>query len=233
MRRSVFFILVAIAGCREKRADEAVSTTSVTNAELPRIATVGGSGERVVVLAGDPQSRRPIVFLHDACIDPKLAVDTWGVAVRNEGTLLAVDGDAPCPDGSSTWSEDAVAIDRRIQDALAIDPRLDPRSVVLVGAGLGAARVELLAKERPDRYQRFVLVGGAAAPSVTTFRRARAVATVAGDDEPLVPMQDGSRVLDRAGISSHHWTIPHATHGEYGTEGPRMMRDAIDFVTAR
>ena len=233
MKLSIVVAVLGLAACREKAGETEVSTTSMTGAELPTIATVSAGARRTTMIAGDGTSARPIVFLHDACIDPKTDLGVWGLAARNLGTVLAPEGDASCPDGSSTWTEDADQIDRRVQGAIDAGAHLDRKAVVLVGSGIGAARAELLAKRFPDRYTRVVLIGAPAAPSTSSFSRARAVATLAGDDEPLYAMKDGSRVLDRAGISSQHWTFPGAAHGQYGAEGSRMMHEAITFVATR
>jgi hypothetical protein len=43
----------------------------------------------------------------------------------------------------------------------------------------------------------------------------------------------GTRALEEAGMATRFWELPGATHGQYGPEGERIMREAVAFVIAR
>jgi pimeloyl-ACP methyl ester carboxylesterase len=226
-----------------EKTDEARphETTTNTRASDGAIRTVDVPGDaEVLVVDGDPGVRRPIVHLHGMCADPRDDLAAWGDVAKEHGTIVALIGDAPCANkpGLTQWTNDAAAIDARIQAALGAVARargttFDRAELVVIGESMGAARAERLATTFPDRYTRLVLVGSPQAPSPDNLRGVKAVANLAGENEAQENMKAGTRALDGAGTPARFWELPGATHGEYGPEGARIMGDALGFVGAR
>ena len=44
-------------------------------------------------------------------------------------------------------------------------------------------------------------------------------------------MRQGEAALTEAGLNVRFWELPEATHGTYGPDGARLMREAVAFVT--
>ena len=243
MRLVVGALLLGLAGfgCAKKEA-QAQSGEAVPPARGEGIAKVDVPGEPrdPYVVAGNPSVRRPIVYLHGMCGDPKEDLDAWGNIAKQHGTIVAVMGDVPCPDkpGRLKWSTDASAIDARIEAAVkaTADSRgqpLEPSEMIVIGESMGAARAELLATKFPDKYTRLVLVGSPQTPSPQNLKGAKAVANLAGEKERQSMMKQGTRALETAGTPTRFWELPEATHGNYGPEGERIMNEALGFVATR
>lgn len=218
---------------KEARADARERDEAIVTVEVPDDADV-------LVSPGDASVTRPIAYLHGMCADPREDLEAWGGIAKAHGTVIALAGDVPCEDapGRRKWSKDPDAIDRRIGAAVSAVARarglpLEPRSLVLIGESMGAARAEALAARFPERYTRLVLVGSPETPSPDDLRSARAVATLAGERETQDKMKAGARALDAAGIPARFWELPGATHGNYGPDGERIMGEAVGFVTGR
>lgn len=241
--------LVALAlGCKRERVADAepMSQTRLESAELPRAggtATVrfDSDRDRALVVIGSPDVHEPIVYLHGMCADPKPDLEALAEVARDHGTIIALPGDVPCPGqpGRTKWTDDPSRIDGRVSLAIAavngagIAPFLIDGELIVIGMSMGAVRAESLAAHIPARYSRLVLVSGPKLPSPSALGQAHAVATVAGDLEPQGPMRDGARVLATAGVPSRFFLLPGAPHGDFGTEGPRVMREAVAFVRGR
>lgn len=201
---------------------------------------VPGEARDPYVVDGNPSVRRPIVYLHGMCGDPKEDLDAWGNIAKQHGTIIAVMGDVPCPDkpGRLKWSTDASAIDARIDTVVkavseARGLRLEPEEIVVIGESMGAARAELLATKFPDKYTRLVLVGSPQTPSPQNLKGVKAVANLAGEKERQSMMKEGTRALESAGTPTRFWELPEATHGNYGPDGERIMNEALGFVASR
>lgn len=237
-------ILLAVSGCAgcAKKEAQAQSGEAIPPSRGEGIAKVDVPGEArdPYVVDGNPSVRRPIVYLHGMCGDPKEDLDAWGNIAKQHGTIIAVMGDVACPDkpGRLKWSTDASAIDARIDAAVksvseARGLRLEPSEVVVIGESMGAARAELLATKFPDKYTRLVLVGSPQTPSPENLKGVKAVANLAGEKERQSMMKQGTRALEGAGTPTRFWELPEATHGNYGPEGERIMNEALGFVATR
>ena len=248
---AVAALLAGTAGCARREAaaqdgaDGAASAT-VRSGTAPvggrtTIQTVAVPDDReVLVVAGDTRERRPIVYLHGMCADPRDDLEAWGAVARTRGTIVALAGDVPCPDkpGRAKWTTDPAAIDARIEAALAavsgaLPVELDVKEPTLIGESMGAERAQMLAAKFGDRYKRLVLVGSPKTPSPHRLREVSAVANLAGEHEPQAKMKQGTRALDGAGKATRFWELPGATHGNYGPEGERIMDEALGFVVDR
>jgi pimeloyl-ACP methyl ester carboxylesterase len=223
---AVLGVLLAASGCAKREAQ----------AQL---------GDAVPVAAARPQengapSTRPIVYLHGMCSDPKEDLAAWGHAAEKHGTVVTVMGDVACPDkpGQLKWSTDAEAIDAKIDATLkevadARGIRFEPGDMIVIGESMGAARAELLATKFPEKYSRLVLVGSPQTPSARNLKGAKAIATLAGENEQQTQMKAGTRALEGSGTPTRFWELPDATHGNYGPDGERIMNEAITFVASR
>jgi pimeloyl-ACP methyl ester carboxylesterase len=223
-----------------------VVTTHSAELRVPRtrtgtIETVDVPDDRKVLVVLGANTKRPIVHFHGMCAEAKSDLDAFAASVSEHGTVVALEGDAPCPrgqGGGASWSTDVAAIDRRVDAALKAvsDARgiaLDPGEVVLVGESLGATRVTALASRFPEKYKRLVLVGGPETPSAKQLGSATAIALLAGEKEPQEKMRQGTLGLENAGVTARFWEMADATHGNYGTDGARRMSEAVAFVTSK
>jgi predicted esterase len=239
---------VGSSGCTRSREAQARRDSSappaavvLTSADILAITTVPVDGDDpVLVVAGNPNVHRPIIHLHGMCEKPRGNLEAWGSVAREHGTIIALVGDVPCPDrpGGTKWTDDAAKIDARVGTAIAAvnaarRMSLDASEVVVVGESMGAARAEALARENPDRYTRLVLIGSPQTASPTNLRSARAVANLAGENEPQQRAKAATRALANAGVAAQFWELPGATHGQYGPDGERIMSEAIAFVASR
>jgi pimeloyl-ACP methyl ester carboxylesterase len=228
-------------GCAKREA-QAQSGEAIPPARSEGIAKVDVPGENrdPYVVDGNPSVRRPIVYLHGMCADPKEDLDAWGNIAKQHGTIVAVMGDVPCQGkpGRLMWSTDAAAIDAKIDAAIkataeARGVKLEPGEMVVIGESMGAARAELIATKFPDKYSRLVLVGSPQTPSPKNLKGVKAVANLAGEKEQQTMMRQGTKALENAGMPTRFWELPEATHGNYGPDGERIMNEALSFVASR
>jgi pimeloyl-ACP methyl ester carboxylesterase len=248
MKLAVGVMLLALAGfgCTKQEARAQAQAQAQTGEAVPPprsegILTVDVPGEPrdPYVVDGNPSVRRPIIYLHGMCADPKEDLDAWGNIAKQHGTIIAVMGDVKCTDRPGLkWSMDAGAIDARIDTAVktvseARGVPLEPGEMVVIGESMGAARAELLAATYPDKYTRLVLVGSPRTPSAQKLRGVKAVANLAGEKEPQSAMKNGTRALANAGTPTRFWELPEAKHGDYGPDGERIMNEALAFVATR
>jgi pimeloyl-ACP methyl ester carboxylesterase len=149
-----------------------------------------------------------------------------------DGTLIVVRANVPCPDRPGyKWPKDIAVIQRRIDDALARvkDARgglLQTEEVTLIGYSQGAHRAELLAAAYPERYPAIVLGGPPTAPEPTSFRAGVAVAVLGGELENTDHMVAGATDLMGAGLRAEFFLLPGAHHGDYGPQG-RVVMDRV------
>lgn len=204
------------------------------------IETLDVPGDKPVLLIVGANERRPIVHLHGMCTDARSDFEAFGTGASEHGTLVALGGDMVCGEGrgGATWTMNAAAIDARIDRALAAvreqrNLDLDASQLVLVGESMGASRATALAKKFPEKYQRLVLVGGPELPTEAELGKTKGVAFVAGEMEPQEKMKKGAERLSSAGIDARFWELPDATHGAYGSDGNRLMSEAIAYVISR
>ena len=241
--------VLSVTACRKPPPDaraEPKPNATIHSAELPApkpkrtgvIETIDVPDDRkVLVVVGE--GKRPIVHLHGMCTEPRSDLEAWASSVSEHGTVIALEGDGACPNGKGrTWTNNPDALDARVSEAIAAVRQargldLDPRELVVIGESMGAARAAALASRFPDRYARLVLVGSPETPSSKQLRGAKAVALLAGENEPQEKMLQGTAGLESAGLRARFWELPEATHGNYGPDGGRRMSEAVAFVAAR
>src|SRR5690349_7276343 len=192
MRSAIALVaLLALAPLLALRCTRTCEAQARAEKTTPAPLTVDVPGDKaVLVVPGDARIQRPIIHLHGMCAQPRKNLEAWGGVAKDQGTIVALVGDLPCPGREGTkWSDDAAKIDARIAAAIASvnaarGTTLDPSEVLVVGESMGAARAESLAKENPERYLRLVLVGSPQIVAPANVHRARAIANLAGALEP-------------------------------------------------
>ena len=243
-------LALTASGCKKPQAEansEPRGSGSTHSAELPagKTARTGAietvevpNDKKALVVAGD--GKRPIIHLHGMCAEARSDLEAWASTVSSHGTIIALEGDAACSNGSggTSWSTDPAALDARVDAAIAAVSSargiaLDPKEVVVIGESMGASRATALASRFPDKYTRLVLVGGPETPTAKELGGAKAVALLAGEKEPQEKMRQGAQGLDNAGVKAQFWEMAGATHGAYGSNGAQMMGEAVAFAASR
>lgn len=249
------FLVPASTGCKRTSPEIRTETTnrvSTHSAELapppaarsvaqwPKgiIKTVAVPNDRDVLVVVGENERRPIVHLHGMCASPRPDLEAWGPSMSARGIVIALEGRAPCPNGTdgSSWEADPIALDARIDAAIrAVGVKygveLDEAEMVVVGESMGAARATALASHFPSKYTRLVLVGGPNTPTPKDLGGTKAVVFLAGEHEPQEKMRAGAQALESAGRHARFWQLEGARHGDYGPDGARAMNEAVAFVT--
>lgn len=242
-------LFATIAACKGKPAPDPepwvsrappteTSKVELTSAKIGGgVSTLSVPGDKdVLVVESAKNPSRPLVHLHGMCSSPRDDVNAFGSALSELGTVIALSGDVACPEGGGrvTWSQDSRALHQRISAAMdavaAHGVKLDRAELVLIGESLGASRAESLAALEPEQYHRLVLVGPPQAASANRLASVSAVATLAGEKERQDKAVAGKNTLEQAGRKVQFWELPGATHGEYGPEGGRIMKEAVSFV---
>lgn len=238
------------AGCLPACTPTGASTTSTTSAsgisagpggETKKEAFVPVHIEDVpvpgdlpaLIVRGARAHRVQMVFIPGMCVHPGGYVSAFQHTAASRGDLVAVQGDVSCGgDGSMRrWSNDLVAMDRRIDAALAATGVGAPRDVVLIGYSQGAERIERLVAKWPEKYSRVVLMASPTRPSARVYARANAVVLMAGThDMSRGTMRSAVVPMTRAKIPATFIEIPDAHHGSMGNDPETMMKSALDFV---
>jgi hypothetical protein len=93
-------------------------------------------------------------------------------------------------------------------------------------------RAEDLARLRPERYTRLVLMASPRIASARGLDRVRSSVMMAGERDRQDLMKQSAKVLARAGIPSTFIVIPQATHGAMGPTPEKTMEEALDWLFA-
>lgn len=196
------------------------------------------AGDRPIrVTHAQAEIRQAIVYLHGMCGDPKGA-DKWADLAAQRGTLIVLRADVPCPDRPGyKWPKDPQLIQKRIDAALLVVAQqrgglLDKEELTLIGYSQGAHRAEQLAFAAPERYPWVVLGGPPTAPTPELLRRSQRVAVLGGEFEDTTHMESGTTELQKVGIASQFFRLPGSHHGDYGTEGRRVILEVFSFLDA-
>lgn len=204
------------------------------------VETVDVEGDRaaIVVVGDGDKAKRPIVHLHGTCAVARTNVESWASVARAHGSIVALEGDTACPDGigGRTWRADPAAIEQRIDAALDAvravrGVPLERDQVVIVADDIGAMSALALAARAPARFSRLVLNALPDAAPAYELQGVKAVAVLATDREPQDKARRSSEALSAAKIASRLWTLPGATHSDYGLSGARIIGDALAFVS--
>lgn len=238
------------AGCKSRSDanDTASSITTTHGADLffeappapGAVETVEVEDDRaaIVVVGDGEKARRPIVHLHGTCAVARADVESWSSVARAYGSIVALEGDTPCPDGigGRTWHADAATIEKRIDAALEAvrtvrGVALDRDGVVLLADDIGATTALALAARAPSRFTRLVLNALPDAAPAYDLGGVQAIAVLATDREPQDKARRAYEAFSSAKIAAKLWTLSGATHSDYGLNGARTIGEALAFVT--
>jgi pimeloyl-ACP methyl ester carboxylesterase len=234
------------AHCGEKNTDAGVHTERESEpggAAPPTESTASGGGgptrmealpgaePPVFVLRGRHEGESPIVFLHGMCGHGLGYAQSFQFAAAKKGVIIAPQGDKPCGGPWASWTADLAAIDARIVASFRALGAPEPLSdVTLIGYSQGATRAEALARERPERYARLVLIAAPDAPSPRGLGHVRSAVMMAGARDRLDLMKAGAAAFRAADIPSTFQVIPEARHGEMGPHPEETMGAALDWL---
>lgn len=224
-------LALGVVGCGKSQKSKAGRGEPGVMAEVP---VPGDKPVKLVVAKGG--SKKVLVYLPPRCADPLLSFAPWAEALSDLGTVVELLGDRPCAGTPHFELGDVVAVQRRVDAALAVVKErvsdVEPE-MVLVGYSQGAARAEELAERDAARFPRVLLIGAPTTPSATRLKHQKAVATMAGDKDRRDLMMTGTQQIEHAGVPSKFFLLPGAVHGEMGTDGPRVMREAVGWLLGR
>jgi pimeloyl-ACP methyl ester carboxylesterase len=235
-------VLAVALGCRPKTslpsiADAAVAEAATTPSVAPgsvHVEEVDVPGDLpVAAVRGASAHRMAMVFVPGMCVHPTGYVMSFAHAAALHGDLIGVQGDVACAEGSPfrRWSNDLVAMDRRIEAGLRAAGIDQPHEIVLIGYSQGAERAEKLVALFPTKYTSVVLIASPVAPSARLLGHARAVALLAGTfDGAHSTMRGAVPFLTQAGIRSAFFSIPGARHGQLGEHPNEAMAEVLDFL---
>lgn len=205
---------------------------------LGRSIEVPVSGDRPLRVAhADGTSDGALVYLHGMCGNPKGA-EPWIDQALAHGTVIVLRADVPCPDRPGyKWPKEIDKIQARLDQALKLVKAqraglLDTEHVTLIGYSQGAHRAEQLARTTPARYPRVMLGGPPTAPEPDSFRQGVSIAVLGGELEDASHMMSGASALSSAGLRARFFLLPHAHHGGYGPEGPKVMAGVLSWLFA-
>jgi predicted esterase len=185
------------------------------------------------VMRGGPVGPARLVFLHGMCGHGLGYAQSFQFTAARRGKLVAPQGDKPCQGPWSSWSNDLEALDARIVDTFHRLGDTDPiDDIVIMGYSQGAMRAEDLARLRPERYTRLVLMASPRIASARGLDRVRSSVMMAGERDRQDLMKQSAKVLARAGIPSTFIVIPQATHGAMGPTPEKTMEEALDWLFA-
>lgn len=188
------------------------------------------------VLPGEEGDPRVVIYLPGMCGD-STAADHFRKAARAHGTLIAIRGDAECPNGRFKWRDGPARIHERIRAAFeevnaTRGGVLRLQEAVLFGYSQGAERAERLAALYPSHYPRLVLGGPPQKASPSRLARAARVAFLGGELETTRNMRAGYDALRGAGITARFFTLDCAYHGWFGTNAEQQLAEVLDWVSA-
>ena len=183
------------------------------------------------VMRGRPAGHARLVFLHGMCGHGLGYAQSFQFTAARRGKLIAPQGDKPCHGPWASWTGDLEALDARIVDTFRRLGEADPiDDIVVIGYSQGAMRAEDLARLRPERYTRLVLIASPRVSSARGFDLVRSTVMMAGGRDRQDLMKQSTKVLARAGIPSTFIVLPQATHGAMGSTPEKTMGEALDWL---
>jgi len=208
---------------REERSPEDVTV---------RVDTVPVPGDLPVFVLRGGRGNKRMVFLHGHCSHGLGYVQSFQRAAARHGTVVAVQGNKACANGSfREWTDTPERLDRRIESAFRAMGDPGPLTgLAVLGYSSGAVLAEMLAHKAPERYAYVVLIGGPKKPAEWRLRRTRSSVTLAGERDRQDLMQRGARDLHASGIPSAFFVLPGAKHGQMGPDAEPVMARALDWL---
>jgi pimeloyl-ACP methyl ester carboxylesterase len=187
----------------------------------------------VASIVRGPKGSEPArtVFLPGMCSNAYAYMLGFPEAAKQQGGVVAIEGDQPCVPGFRSFSWDAPKLHRRIEAALAAAGRelAEGDEITLVGYSQGAALAEQLIQRWPKRYARLVLIGAPTDPSPRNFAPARGVVTMSCSLDVPWRMKEAARGIARTGVKSTYVEMPGCTHGNLA-KGDETLGEAFAFL---
>ncbi len=198
-------------------------------AEVERLEVPGDVLASVV--RGRKRAAPHTIFLPGLCSNAYAYLLGFPEAAKEQGGVVAIEGDQPCVPGFRSFSWDAPKLHRRIEAAFAASGVAlgDDEAVTLVGYSQGAALAEQLVQRWPRRYARLVLIGAPTDPSPSHFRTAEGVVTMSCSLDVPWRMKEAARGIARTGVRSTYVEMPGCTHGNLA-RGDETLGAAFAFL---
>lgn len=220
----------------DERPQPPAKLTLPADLPLGRPLEVPIEGDRPLrVVHASEVHQEALVYLHGMCGDPEGA-EPWLDVALERGTLIVLRATEKCPDRPGyKWPKDLESIQARIDHALSVVKEqrgglLETERVTLVGYSQGAGRAEKLSNLSRGRYPRVVLGGTPTLPEPAHFSASQTIALLGGEEEDITHMVEGAHLLKDAGRNARFFLLPRAYHGDYGPEGPRVMREVFAYL---
>lgn len=205
-------------------------------AEVERLEVPGDLVASVV--RGKRRAAPRTIFLPGLCSNAYAYLLGFPEAAKEQGGVVAIEGDQPCVPGFRSFSWDAPKLHRRIEAAFAAAGSAlgDDERVTLVGYSQGAALAEQLVQRWPRRYTRIVLIGAPTDPNPAHFRTAEGVVTMSCSLDVPWRMKEAARGIERASggasgskVRSTYVEMPGCTHGNLA-RGDETLGAAFAFL---
>jgi len=193
---------------------------------------VAGDQPIFVLRGSDPRAKGVGVVLHGWCGHGMGVLQAFAYAAADAGQFLALQGDHQCGNGPLRgWSNDSVALDRRIDVALRQylggEP---PADVVLMGASQGVESAIALARRFPSKYKRLILLSGPKAQPPAGLSGVAGAFFLVGQNENQQPTREMASRWRNAGIPVQLRIVAHAGHADFGADADPLMREAFEFL---
>lgn len=185
--------------------------------------------EGAFVLRGSRAEGRAVLF-GGQCAQPQGYAEAIKLAAARRVQLVTLRGDKPCTGDYWGWTFDLDALSGRIDRTFRALGLGEPRDVLLIGYSQGASVAELLVAREPEKFTRAVLIAKPSRPEPWHFKKARAVATMAGTRDAQALMIRGSRTLAAAGVRARYFPLPGATHGEMGDDPEGTFEQVLAWL---
>jgi pimeloyl-ACP methyl ester carboxylesterase len=215
------------ADSRQRRPAAAETPVSVLTRPVP-------GDLPVFVLYARPSAvaKGTAVFMHGMCGHGLGYVQSFQWAAASRANVVGLQGDIPC-DGVTfrKWTPDLDALDERIGRALeAAGLGAHRDDVVLIGYSQGGTRAIELARHRPERYRRIVVIAAPHEANARELARVERVILMAGEFDAPRWRRSQAEALARAGIRAAYFELPGAAHAAMGPEAERVMGEVLDWI---
>lgn len=210
---------------------DAAAVAARTDDEPVRVDPVQVPNDLAAYVVRGGRGSARLVFLHGLCGNAEFYARSFQHAAASKGTLIAIQGNAPCEGAYRDWSTTPEKVNERIEAAFrASGDSSELRDLVLIGYSSGGLFAEILAMRWPDRYTRVVLIALPSRPATYRLRKVRGAVMMAPEVDRHDLMEEGARQLRAEGIRSTFLVLPGATHGGMGREPERAMSEALDWL---
>ncbi|MFO0659444.1 MAG: dienelactone hydrolase family protein [Polyangiaceae bacterium] len=228
--------LIMVAGCSSKGCASKLVGSSLSPGVMTSLSITGD--KPIDVIRAPSGVKRVVVYLHGRCEKTDITNKEWTAEASKVAHLILLQGDTACAGTAyHEWTRDVAVVDARVEAAVAalaaaIPGQVDTSALIIAGYSEGAKRVSSLGARRPDRYNRAIMIGAPEAPTTAELGKAKAVVTMAGEKDRHDLMLQGVSTLSAAKVPAKFMVLPGTDHGFFGPQGGRVMREAIEWISA-